>query len=77
MIEMALEEDMPEFRGGSLRISSDHRHSDSPKHGAIVEKEASVDSNAQNCHWKNAFMAPLSSIPNKSELLFNYCTCTC
>lgn len=68
MIEMALEEDIPEFRGGSLRISGDYRHSDSPKHAAIVEKEASVDSNAQNCHWKNAFMAPLSSIPNKSKL---------
>lgn len=77
MIEMALEEDMPEFRGGSLRISSDHRHSDSPKHAAIVEKEPSVDSNAQNCHWKNAFMAPLSSIPNKCKLFFNYCTCIC
>lgn len=64
---MALEEDMPEFRGGSLRISGDHKH-DSPKHVAVVEKEASIDSNAQNCHWRNAFMAPLSSIPNKSKL---------
>lgn len=65
---MALEEDLPEFRGGSLRIIVDHRHNDSPKH-VSVEKEASVDSNTQNCHWKNAFMAPLSSIPNKSKYI--------
>lgn len=68
MIEMALEEDMPEeFRGATLRIASEHRHNDSPKHTGIIEKEASIDANAQNCHWKNAFMAPLSSIPNKSK----------
>lgn len=67
MIEMSLEEDLPEeYRGGSLRIS-DHKHIDSPKNTVIVEKEASVDSNTQNCHWRNAFMAPLSSIPNKSK----------
>lgn len=67
MIEMTLEEELPEFRGGSLRISSEHKHTDSPKHVGIVEKEASLDSTTQNCHWKNAFMAPLSSIPNKSK----------
>lgn len=73
MIEMALEEDLPEeFRGGTLRISSDHRHNDTPKHTAIVEKEASVDSNTQNCHWRNAFMAPLSSIPNKSKFRYSF-----
>lgn len=67
MIEMALEEDIPEeFRGGTLRINADSRPI-SAKHSGTIDKEASVDSNAQNCHWRNALMAPLSSIPNKSN----------
>lgn len=69
---MALEEDLPsEFRGGTLRINTNaenkqqiDQQSKSANFADKTDKEGSVD----NCHWRNAFIAPLSSIPNKSML---------
>lgn len=81
MIEMTLEDDLPEeFRGGTLRINSENKSADSSKQPNLIQQQSqsqSVDKpggevNTNNCHWKNAFIAPLSSIPNKSrQLVFN------
>ncbi|KAJ8982885.1 hypothetical protein NQ317_004315 [Molorchus minor] len=74
MIEMTLEEDLPEeFRGGTLRINPDQKPSDSSKTTFNLmtsvdkpDKESPAEfSNTNNCQWRNAFIAPLSSIPNK------------
>lgn len=76
MIEMTLEEDLPEeFRGGTLRIGAENKLNESSKATSPniltpadkTDKEhAELSSNNNNCHWRNAFIAPLSSIPNKS-----------
>ncbi|KAJ8918539.1 hypothetical protein NQ315_013044 [Exocentrus adspersus] len=74
MIEMTLEEDLPEeFRGGTLRIASESKPNESSK--AVTpnvlaptdktDKQSVEVGNNSNCHWRNAFIAPLSSIPNK------------
>lgn len=68
MIEMALEEDLPEeFKGGSLRIHPDR--SDPPKSPNPdvdrIEHLSDINNQSHNYHWRNTFMAPLSSIPNK------------
>ncbi|KAJ8967477.1 hypothetical protein NQ314_002791 [Rhamnusium bicolor] len=76
MIEMTLEEDLPEeFRGGTLRINSENKQNETsktttaniPTSADKVDKDSSAEltSNNNNCHWRNAFIAPLSSIPNK------------
>ncbi|XP_057662335.1 tumor protein p63-regulated gene 1-like protein isoform X1 [Diorhabda carinulata] len=68
MIEMALEEDLPEeFKGCSLRIHPDR--SDPPKSPNPdvdrIDNVSDINNQSQNYHWRNTFMAPLSSIPNK------------
>ncbi|XP_018568433.1 tumor protein p63-regulated gene 1-like protein isoform X2 [Anoplophora glabripennis] len=75
MIEMTLEEDLPEeFRGGTLRIGAENKLNESSKATSPniltpadkTDKEsAELSSNNNNCHWRNAFIAPFSSIPNK------------
>lgn len=72
---MTLEEDLPEeFRGGTLRIGAENKLNESSKATSPnilapadkTDKEhAELSSNNNNCHWRNAFIAPLSSIPNK------------
>ncbi|XP_072388858.1 tumor protein p63-regulated gene 1 protein-like isoform X2 [Diabrotica undecimpunctata] len=75
MIEMALEEDLPEeFKGGTLRIHPDR--SDPPKspNPAVnkIDNASEINNQGNNYHWRSTFMAPLSSIPNKiSETIWS------
>ncbi|XP_074036527.1 tumor protein p63-regulated gene 1-like protein isoform X2 [Leptinotarsa decemlineata] len=76
MIELALEEDLhEEFKGGTLRINPENRQADNSRlsnSGLLnpsdkIDKDSTTEINTdnKNCHWRNAFIAPLSSIPNK------------
>lgn len=72
MIEMALEEDLPEeFKGGTLRINPDAKNDPpktvNPAFDKIDKNPSDINNQSNSCHWKNAFIAPLSSIPNKSK----------
>ncbi|XP_050504166.1 tumor protein p63-regulated gene 1-like protein isoform X2 [Diabrotica virgifera virgifera] len=75
MIEMALEEDLPEeFKGGTLRIHPDR--SDPPKspNPAVnkIDNASEINNQGNNYNWRGTFMAPLSSIPNKiSETIWS------
>uniref|UniRef100_A0A6P7GKX8 Uncharacterized protein LOC114339420 n=1 Tax=Diabrotica virgifera virgifera TaxID=50390 RepID=A0A6P7GKX8_DIAVI len=74
MIEMALEEDLPEeFKGGTLRIHPDR--SDPPKspNPAVnkIDNASEINNQGNNYNWRGTFMAPLSSIPNKSAAASN------
>ncbi|KAG5890619.1 hypothetical protein JTB14_005127 [Gonioctena quinquepunctata] len=70
MIELTLEEDLhEEFKGGTLRINPENRLNNSglPNATDKIDKDSSTEINVdnKNCHWKNALIAPFSSIPNK------------
>ncbi|CAH1154337.1 unnamed protein product [Phaedon cochleariae] len=81
MIEMALDEELPEeFKGGTLRIGSQSDTSKIPNPGPTnpsdrIDRDSSSEINTNsrnNCHWKNAFIAPLSSLPNRiSETIWS------
>ncbi|CAH1102638.1 unnamed protein product [Psylliodes chrysocephalus] len=77
MIEMALEEDLPEeFKGGTLRINPDAKNDPpktvNPAFDKIDKNPSDINNQSNSCHWKNAFIAPLSSIPNKiSETIWS------
>ncbi|CAG9863390.1 unnamed protein product [Phyllotreta striolata] len=70
MIQVAeLEEDFTEeFKGGTLRINPNAK-TDTPKSASPAfdrsEKNPEGNNQSNSCHWRNTFMAPLSSIPNK------------
>ncbi|VEN52580.1 unnamed protein product [Callosobruchus maculatus] len=67
MIDMTLEEDLPEeFRGGTLRLNSEHKGIEPPKSPNPASGERDSELHGQNnCHWRKAFISPLSSIPKQ------------